>query len=296
MLQELELRTEAPDFEVVHREALPVCLPPWRENPYGLVSLWDMVKFDAGSVVNSSTRLIQCWQGLKHGAGFTQKGLQDLAYSLGALQQQCQSHGFQTTLNQIIRVQRYFRDESNPARDTISQLLGEIVVRLEEELNGHTFLAVQADHVSYYESQEPLFGQEVHEQFPSARYDITEAGKCYALHRFTACVFHLMRALEIGLRVLADRFVVPSDRQNWHNIIEGIEKKIREISADPNRPTDWKDQQEFFSGAATQFMFVKDAWRNYVAHARDKATEEEAEVIFRSVRAIMQRLATRLHE
>ena len=36
-----------------------------------------------------------------------------------------------------------------------------------------------------------------------------------------------MRVLEIGLCIFADRFGVPSDHTNWHNIIEGIEKAIR---------------------------------------------------------------------
>ena len=32
------------------RAAPPVCLRPWAENPYGLVSLWDMERFEAGSL------------------------------------------------------------------------------------------------------------------------------------------------------------------------------------------------------------------------------------------------------
>jgi len=43
-------------------------------------------------------------------------------------------------------------------------------------------------------------------------------------------------------------------------------------------------------------MFIKEAWRNYTAHAHGKYTEEEAATMVVSVRAFMQKLATRLHE
>ena len=141
-----------------------------------------------------------------------------------------------------------------------------------------------------------MFGAEAASGFPSAAFDISEAGKCFALNRPTACVFHLMRVLEIGLGVFAKHFAVPSDHTNWHNIIEGIEKAVRNMSSDPAKPADWKEQQEFYSQAAHGFMFIKDAWRNYTAHARGKYTEDETETIFINVRAFMQRLATRLHE
>jgi hypothetical protein len=47
--------------------------------------------------------------------------------------------------------------------------------------------------------------------FPSARMDFVEAGRCLALGRNNASVYHLMCVAEIGLRALAyDRRVVPT--------------------------------------------------------------------------------------
>jgi len=180
----------------------------------------------------------------------------------------------------------------HPEESSVQQLLGLIV----HDLEGVHFLPLPVSKAAYYKPQKPLFGEKVSEQFPGCQYDISEAGACYALGRTTGCVFHLMRVLEIGLQVFAARFNVPADHTNWHNIIEGIEKAIRNMGSDPNRPSDWKDQQEFFSQAASSFMVMKDAWRNYTAHARGKYTEDEAEALFRTVRSFMQRLGTRLHE
>ena len=54
---------------------------------------------------------------------------------------------------------------------------------------------------SYYEHPQ-LFGQDVSRHFPSAKFDIREAGSCLALGRNTACVYHLARATQIALRCL----------------------------------------------------------------------------------------------
>ena len=177
----------------------------------------------------------------------------------------------------------------------LSEMLRNATERLRDEAGTLKLLRIQLDRVKYYETQQP-FGLDVANNFPSVSFDALEACRCFALHRSTACVFHLMRVLEIGLHAFADRFGVASDHTNWHNIIEGIEKAVRNMGTDPTRAVDWKDQQEFFSQAASHFMNLKDAWRNYTAHERGKFTEDEAETILANVRSIMQRLATKLQE
>ena len=123
-----------------------------------------------------------------------------------------------------------------------------------------------------------------------------EASNCYALERWPACVFHLMRVLEFGLGVLAERFSVSTDRKTWHEVIEAIEGKIRKV--DPRTAgADWKKQQKDFSDAATQFMFFKDAWRNHIMHIRDVYDEGRATSIWQHVNEFMNKLAAiGLHE
>jgi hypothetical protein len=292
MIHELELPVEALTAEIAEREALPVCLSPWRENPYRLVSLWTMLQLHAGTFVSHSASLMKFWLGLRHGATLDEHGLIELGSALGELKRECEKHGFHSSLNQINRIDLYIKSR----RFVPSEPLGELVLRIQEDLEAELFLAVPKGRVQYYEPKDPLFGQAVADNFPSTAYDIIEAGKCHALHRSTACVFHLMRVLESGLTVFADKFGVPSDHTNWHNIIEGIEKAVRNMGSDPARSADWKNQQEFYSQAASHLMTFKDAWRNYTAHARGKFTEDEVEIILPNVRAFMQKLATRLHE
>ena len=143
-----------------------------------------------------------------------------------------------------------------------------------------------------------IFGSAVGNAFPSAMEDIAESGVCLALERGSACVFHLMRVLEIGLTMLGAEFGVSLARTNWAPAIEEIERKIRDMHKDPTRKSfpDCKQQQEFYAQAASHFGILKDAWRNYTMHARGFYTEEQAERIFENTKGLMQKLAEKLHE
>jgi hypothetical protein len=75
-----------------------------------------------------------------------------------------------------------------------------------------------------------------------------------------------------------------------------MEKEIRSRTKETHGE-DWKNIDEpFFSEAATHFRFLKNGWRNHAMHARVKYTEEEADEIYRSVRALMRHLSERLCE
>ena len=75
----------------------------------------------------------------------------------------------------------------------------EIQSCLRDELSLSTVFVISADKVRYFQTNDPLFGAEVDGKFPSAAFEIAEAGKCLALERSTAAVFHLMRALEVAI-------------------------------------------------------------------------------------------------
>src|ERR1019366_4133186 len=121
--------------------------------------------------------------------------------------------------------------------------------------------------------------------FPSAKYDVLKALKSYGFGRSTACVFHLMRVMELGLTALGTKFGVSLAYTNWAPAIEQIESKIREMHKDPVWKVlpDCKEQQEFYAQSASHFGILKDAWRNYTVHARGTYTEEQATRIFDNV-------------
>lgn len=161
------------------------------------------------------------------------------------------------------------------------------------ELTSSYFLRIPEGRRFFFDQRKPLFGQEVADIFQSASYDISAAGRCFALDEWTACVFHLMRVLEIGLRDMAKNVGLDEsamELENWKVVIDQIEKKIKELESTP-KSTIKSEKLRFYSEAASGFRYFKDAWRNHVSHARTHYDEREALVIYNNVLAFMQTLA-----
>jgi hypothetical protein len=130
--------------------------------------------------------------------------------------------------------------------------------------------------------------------FAAIRDDALAATDCYALGHNTAAVFHSMRVLEHGLRAMATAVNLVFDVQQWQTIIEGIEKQIREIGDRWPKTTAKSDWTSFFSGAAKEFFYFKDGWRNYVSHGGDPYDADQASSVLEHVKVFMNHLSTRL--
>lgn len=183
----------------------------------------------------------------------------------------------------------------NPTGLEIIEAFKNIESRIGDELSLIYLFVIDKKYAAFLDEKANPFGDAVAAKFPSSSYEITEAGKCLALRRSTACVAHLMRALEPALNGLATALNVPFAHSNWQNILDQIEKEIKKRAAAPHAAT-WKDDEQFYSEAAVHFRILKDAWRNHTMHLRDRYDEERAETIFQSVRGFMQHLAIRLSE
>jgi hypothetical protein len=119
--------------------------------------------------------------------------------------------------------------------------------------------------------------------FPAMEHDLIEAGNTFALDRFTACVFHLMRVMEVGLKVVAKALGV-AYISDWGQCLRDIEKQCQQLP------------DQFFRDASLYLRSVKNAWRNPTMHVEKRYSESEAERIFQSVQSFMVHLATKLSE
>lgn len=164
----------------------------------------------------------------------------------------------------------------------------------------HEFLTIQFFPVPAsglkFARGEKIFGETVHDHFPSAQYDISEAGKCFALCRWTASVAHSMRVLECGLRALSTTLKVAFNQESWSTIINRCHAKIKKMEKRKRKPSKWKADRQFFSEALAVFDLLKDAWRNYAMHALDKYDEQRALGVLSQTERFMQHLGGRLSE
>ena len=143
-----------------------------------------------------------------------------------------------------------------------------------------------------FEEPTKAFGTAAVDAFPSIQFDVEEGGKCLALGRYTASVFHCMRIMEVGLEALSGALELEI-APNWNNALNLIEKEIRSRSV-ATHGANWKDDEAFYSEGAAHFRVVKNAWRNHTMHRRETFDEERARGILQSTADFMRHLATRL--
>jgi hypothetical protein len=164
--------------------------------------------------------------------------------------------------------------------------------RIDDELRDREFFAFEASQIEYFDRKN-LFGDEVAIAFPSALVNIEEAGKCLALDRSTACVFHLMRVMETGLMVIGKALGIPY-APSWESYLRQIDDRVQKKWK--SKSIRWKRDEPFFKDVSAHLHSVKNAWRNPTMHIVRDYTPEQAEEIFQAVGVFMRHLATRLHE
>lgn len=174
---------------------------------------------------------------------------------------------------------------------------------IEADLEKHHFLFVPPDKM---ERARQLHVKEggwatIWERFDSAKYDCKEAVLCFVSDRFTASVFHCMRAAEIGLRALAKRMKVKLPRRGplmwaeWQEILREMHKLNEQIASGKRGPAR-ENLLEFYRGAIGQFYGFKDEYRNQVMHSRKRYDEPLAASVLNHVHDFMGKLAARIDE
>jgi len=164
---------------------------------------------------------------------------------------------------------------------------------MQSEVASQLFLGLPAPDREMYLEPHRWFGEPTVERFQGIKREVRDACQCFALAQWTATVFHSMRILERGLEALATEVGVPFGQDNWKNVIDQIESKVRSMEALP-RSLDKIETIEFYSRACLQFRYFKDAWRNHVMHARKDYDDREAKEAIEHVRDFMASLATKL--
>jgi hypothetical protein len=170
----------------------------------------------------------------------------------------------------------------------------ELSRRIQHEIQSVLWFYVPRERAKYYGGTE--FGGDAVGAFPSARYDIDEAGKCFALGRYTACVLHLNRVLECGMDGLKRETGITSYSPTWKVALDQIAKAV---SAKPEKEktADERAKDRFILDAVHFLTTAKDAIRNPSTHKVEKIyTDETALEVYFAVRAFMRHLATRITE
>ena len=136
--------------------------------------------------------------------------------------------------------------------------------------------------------------------FPSIGGEIEEGIDCYALEHNAACVFHMMRVAETGMRALARERQVsfpkhPLEWAEWENIIDQIDAKARAATTGMSRGPERDAARAFYTAAVALLRAFKET-RNRIMHMRGSFDELDAQRAINQVRDFMNGLSAKIGE
>jgi len=139
--------------------------------------------------------------------------------------------------------------------------------------------------------QKALFGPTVADRFPRAAFDIEQAGNCYAFACPTACAFHLMRVMEIGVQAFGHMLGVDfAEDKEWGKILNIATGKIKEQTE--RRERHGRDPEIIvWSQIHAHLNSVGTGCRNQYMHPKETVTMEEAKDLIGLVGGFMRTLA-----
>jgi hypothetical protein len=223
-----------------------------------------------------------------------------LQNSMEAIETICRRIGLTQSALQARRVIGKINGEPDLYTDlTLSDQYKVLRVRILDELDGRMFLYVASDDALLYKQKEP-FGVEVSAKLADTQSDIDEASKCLALGRYTACVFHLMRAMEKSVQtfaVVVGAFATLPDDRMWKNITDQIHRVLYPFyppgtpGPSPAQTAATRALQDKYSESYKALDSARVAWRNRTMHPKVTYTEEEARNAYAATKWFMGELA-----
>lgn len=236
----------------------------------------------------------------------------ELSSQIDKLGDACEKSKFRNALMALITTRQWLNDTgaSSHHRRAAQSEIAHVVNAVCGEFDDRVFYQLSPDRAKYFD-QEKLLGDAVDVAFPSARYDIREAGNCMATERNTAAVFHLMRAVEWGLRALCghlgmrqakrpkkagQKSYVPLAWAEWEALLNQLSPRVDARINKLKRGSQKQAEQEFYYPVLQDIRGIRDAWRNHVMHTRREYKPGEATVVFENVERIMTTLAKRIKD
>ncbi len=211
---------------------------------------------------------------------------------LGRVRAGCLSTKLNMTVVQIDRTLTALRNQTL-TYEQLAESIRALHRRFLDESSSVVFVHIARRLLDYFGAPD-AFGETVASAFPSAVFDIEEAGNCLAFGRNTASVMHLMRVVECGLRVVAESLGVAAEFKTWEPVIRKLRTELegKYPAIDPAM----KGKREFYSHVFDRLTAIKDAIRNPAMHARENYDESQAIETYRAVKAFIQTVAEGLAE
>jgi hypothetical protein len=170
--------------------------------------------------------------------------------------------------------------------DKIKRQIEDLNEMFVDELRERKLFIVKPDHAKFYRMGSSFIGGNLLAKFSDLREDANEAAACFALSRYTACAFHLMRIMEHTVHKFAGQLDVTFDTNidTMGDILAKIQKKVNEWDKELQRPGTKK--RKYNACCASMRGLV--SRRNDIMHVREFYTEERVTDLVGAVKACLE--------
>jgi HEPN domain-containing protein len=136
----------------------------------------------------------------------------------------------------------------------------------------------------------------VRDRFPTAVSEMDEAERCLLFDRSAACVFHVMRAVEVALKAAWHTLGLhpPKLADSWGQLLKPIDEQLAVPPKNPN--LDWQANLPFFSELVFDIRAAKRRYRDTTMHVESTYTTEEAKAVLSAVVTMIRHAAKRLDQ
>jgi hypothetical protein len=160
---------------------------------------------------------------------------------------------------------------------------------IHSELSQRLLYAVTTEKAQYCDPQW-LTDTAIFSAFPKAFAEFQRAEYCYAFDECTAAIFHLMRVIDSGLRLVYESLGETYDARNWNGIAKKIESEMSKKYQD--KTEEWRKKDTFYSEVLTDIRSIGRAHRNPALHDIDrKYSDADAKYLIEVTKAFMSHLA-----
>ena len=257
---------------------------PWNTALHGVVTLYDVLKYAAADFYKLSEDF-RSFAMVPH-KSYDPSQTQRLQGAITVLHEYCDKLDLPLSQNQINAVVAAVNSMDN---DRINRALDELQRRVQEELKAKVCFCLPGNKVKYWNLLW-LVDTPIYDNFRSAHAEMQRAGHCFAYGENTACVFHLMRVVDFGLRKVAESLHITYDARNWMGIAKAIQKNMEQEYK--TKTDDWKNSEPMYAEILTDIQAISRGHRNPVLHELEKKYDErEAEHMINVVEGFMLHLA-----
>ena len=152
--------------------------------------------------------------------------------------------GLDTSRGHAEESARYIETDEEVEANHLKMLAYALKWSIIRELQARVSLIIPKNRTDLYKKKGTFLGEATLIKFKDLRNDAEEAGNCFALGRYTACVFHLMRIMEKMVHRLGRKPQIKIKdlwKLTWGQILNHLEPNIKKMPRDTPRRQKQKD-------------------------------------------------------